>query len=226
MSFPRIPQAVVFDMDGVLFDTEAIARDAMIATARRLGFQMPEQLFLSLVGLPADTCRQRLLDHYGAGFDVDGYWTQVDDDFLKLLTGRQFVKAGVVELLGLLDRIGMKRAIATSSHRSHVERNLAAHDLQGRFHVVVAHGDYARGKPNPDPFLKAAEGLGVAPEYCLALEDSHNGIRAAAAAGMMTVMVPDLIEPTDEIRKLCLSVARDLHEVCELLHATNQRVES
>jgi len=222
MSLPRIPKAVVFDMDGLLFDTEAIVRDAMIATALRRGFQMPEQLFLSLVGLPADTCRVRLLDHYGESFDIDGYWTEVDADFLKLLTGRQFIKTGVAEVLGLLDRTGLRRAIATSSHHSHVERNLLAHDLQGRFHVVVAHGDYALGKPNPDPFLKAAERLGVQPEDCLALEDSFNGVRSASAAGMMTVMVPDLIAPTDEIRKLCLWVARDLHEVCELLEAVHR----
>jgi beta-phosphoglucomutase-like phosphatase (HAD superfamily) len=222
MTLPRIPQAVVFDMDGLLFDTEAIAREAMIATAARLGFEMPEQVFLAMVGLPADVCRAHLLDHYGNDFDVDTYWNAVDEDFLRLLTGRRFLKNGVVELLSLLDIARLRRAIATSSHHAHVERNLAAHDLQGRFHVIVAHGDYARGKPNPDPFLKAAERLGVAPENCLALEDSFNGIRSASAAGMMTVMVPDLIQPTDEIRKLCLRVARDLHEVRELLQAIGQ----
>jgi beta-phosphoglucomutase-like phosphatase (HAD superfamily) len=219
MTFPRIPQAVVFDMDGLLFDTEAIAREAMIATALRLGFEMPEQVFLAMVGLPADASRALLLTHYGASFDVDTYWTEVDVGFAKLLTGRQFMKSGVVELLGLLDRTGTRRAIATSSHHAHVQRNLAAHDLQGRFHYIVAHGDYARGKPNPDPFLKAAERLGVVPENCVALEDSFNGVRSASAAGMMTIMVPDLIPPTDEIRKFCLGVARDLHEVRELLDA-------
>jgi HAD superfamily hydrolase (TIGR01509 family) len=223
MTLPRNPQAVVFDMDGLLFDTEAIAREAMIATALRLGFQMPEQVFLAMVGLPADSCRVLLLDHYGNDFDVDGYWSAVDVDFAALLTGRKFLKSGVVELLELLDGAGLKCAIATSSHHTHVERNLAMHDLQGRFHFVVAHGDYALGKPNPDPFLKAAERLGVAPENCLALEDSFNGIRAASAAGMMTIMVPDLIPPTDEIRKLCHAVARDLHEVRELLQAASQR---
>jgi beta-phosphoglucomutase-like phosphatase (HAD superfamily) len=81
----------------------------------------------------------------------------------------------------------------------------------------VAHGDYANGKPAPDPFLKAAERLGVAPALCLALEDSHNGVRAASAAGMMTVMVPDLIAPTDEIQRLCTRVVADLHEVRRLV---------
>jgi beta-phosphoglucomutase-like phosphatase (HAD superfamily) len=73
----------------------------------------------------------------------------------------------------------------------------------GRFEEIVGHVDYDRGKPAPDPFLKAAEWLGVEPRLCLALEDSHNGVRSATSAGMMTIMVPDLLEPPDEIRGLC-----------------------
>ena len=85
---------------------------------------------------------------------------------------------------------------------------------------MVAAGDYERGKPNPDPFLTAANRLGVAPEACLALEDSHNGVRAAHAAGMMTVMVPDLLEATEEMRGLCLAIAESLHCVREMIEAT------
>jgi beta-phosphoglucomutase-like phosphatase (HAD superfamily) len=82
-----------------------------------------------------------------------------------------------------------------------------------RFDAIVAHGDYERGKPAPDPVLKADERLGVGPLLCLALEDSHNGIRSASSAGMMTIMVPVLLEPTDEIRGHCTFVVRDLHDV-------------
>ncbi len=74
-----------------------------------------------------------------------------------------------------------------------------------------------RGKPDPQPFLMAAEALGVDPRDCLALEDSHNGVRAAAAAGMMTIMVPDMLDPTEEMHTLCVRIARDLHEVRDLL---------
>ena len=76
-----------------------------------------------------------------------------------------------------------------------------------------------RGKPHPEPFLKAAEALGVAPADCLALEDSHNGVRSASSAGMMTIMVPDMLDPTEEMESLCVRIARDLHEVRELLEA-------
>jgi HAD superfamily hydrolase (TIGR01509 family) len=127
------------------------------------------------------------------------------------------VKPGALELLDMLDHFGIPRAIATSSSHRTVERHLAAHDLAGRFHAVVGHGDYVNGKPAPDPFLKAAERLGVAAERCLALEDSHNGVRSACAAGMMTIMVPDLLEPTEEVRHLRMHVALDLHEVRQLI---------
>jgi HAD superfamily hydrolase (TIGR01509 family) len=217
MTLKQRPQAVVFDMDGVLFDTEVIVRDAMTAAATRLGFEVPEPLFLSLIGLAGDASRTKLTDHYGPAFDIDGFWAAVDDDFNRLLEGRRYLKAGVVELLDWLDERNMPRAIATSSHHSHVQRNLAIHELTGRFDAVVAHGDCELGKPNPAPFLLAARLLAVEPGSCLALEDSFNGVRAAAAAGMMTIMVPDLLQPTPEIREVCLAVARDLHHVRQLL---------
>ncbi|MDZ4317899.1 MAG: HAD family phosphatase, partial [Phenylobacterium sp.] len=140
--------------------------------------------------------------------------------FYQLAETQLCLKAGVIELLDLLDETALPRGIATSSRHQDAEHHLATQDLRQRFHTVVAQGDYARGKPNPDPFLTAAARLGVAPEFCLALEDSHNGVRAAAAAGMMTIMVPDLLDPTEEMRSLCIRIARDLHEVVDLVRTT------
>jgi HAD superfamily hydrolase (TIGR01509 family) len=127
------------------------------------------------------------------------------------------VKPGTHELLDALDALGLPRGIATSSSHKTVQHHLGAHGLGGRFHQIVASGDYAAGKPAPDPYLLAAKRLGVAPPLCLALEDSHNGVRSAAAAGMMTIMVPDLLEATEEISGLCTFVVRDLHVVRRLL---------
>ena len=137
--------------------------------------------------------------------------------FWVIAETRLALKPGALELLDTLDQLRLPRAIATSSSRRTVERHLTAHNLTERFDVIVGHGDYEAGKPAPDPFLKAAERLGVEPRLCLALEDSHNGIRSASSAGMMTIMVPDLLEPTDEIRGLCTYVVRDLHEVRSLI---------
>lgn len=217
MMLPRTVKAVVFDMDGLLFDTETLYREAMQATALRLGVEMSDATFLRMIGLPAEASRLLLTDHYGSDFDVERFWIESATIFRAMGEGRHYLKAGVVELLDRIDELNLTRAIATSSGHGSVERNLSRHGLSARFHAIVAHGDYARGKPNPDPYLVAAERLGVAPEHCLALEDSHNGVRSAASAGMMTVMVPDLLPPDDDIRKLCVRVVRDLHEVRALV---------
>jgi beta-phosphoglucomutase-like phosphatase (HAD superfamily) len=115
------------------------------------------------------------------------------------------------------NRRELPRAIATSSSHRTIKLHLTAYDLTSRFDAIVGRGDYANGKPAPDPFLKAAERLGVEPLLCLALEDSYNGVRSASSAGMMTIMVPDLLEPTNEIRVHCTFVVRDLHEVRHLI---------
>ncbi len=217
MKLPRPPSAVVFDMDGLLFDTERLYEQAAIAAAAELGYELDSAFHRTTVGSPWEVIRGLLLDRYGAAFAAEDLRATARRIFGELLETEPLLKPGVLELLDLLDRLGLPRAIATTSSRPTVQRHLEAHDLVGRFHHVVAHGDYARHKPAPDPFLKAAEQLGVAPELCLALEDSHNGVRAAAAAGMMTVMVPDLLPPTDEIRGLCTHIVLDLHDVRPLI---------
>jgi HAD superfamily hydrolase (TIGR01509 family) len=217
MNLPRKPAAVVFDMDGLLFDTESLYEEACLSAVARLGYEMSRPFFRSTVGSSWLANRAMLLDHYGAAFPADELRTMARQNFQTLVDTRQFLKPGVLELLELLDALKLPRAIATTSAHETVQHHLKVHDLADRFHHIVAHGDYALHKPAPDPFLKAAERLSVEPALCLALEDSHNGVRAAAAAGMMTVMVPDLLEPIDEITCLCAAVATDLHEVHRLL---------
>jgi HAD superfamily hydrolase (TIGR01509 family) len=216
MKLPRKVRAVVFDMDGVMFDTEALYRDAVIAAAAAGGHDVPLTFYLSTIGMSGDASRAAFRERYGEAFDVDGLWAAAQQ-FRELTKLQQCLKAGVVELLDFLDRAGLPRAIATSSRHEDVRHNLALHGLLDRFDTVIARGDYPRGKPHPDPFLKAAERLGVAPEACLALEDSHHGVRAASAAGMMTIMVPDLLPPTAEMEGLCVSIVGDLHAVRDLI---------
>ena len=222
MSLPRAVHAVIFDMDGLLVDTETVSRESMTLAARQMGYELPHDVFVQLVGLSFAKSGAIVSDHFGPAFDVPAF--QAESTRLYRAAGEIGValKAGVVELLDLLDDLGLPRAIATSSHHQDVDRNLGHHGLRGRFHAVVAGGDYARSKPFPDPFLKAAELLGVDPADCLALEDSHNGIRAAHAAGMMAVMVPDLLEPNEEMHALCVRVIESLHEVQGLISASEE----
>lgn len=219
MTLRELPSSVVFDMDGLLFDTEALYRDAARAAAEEAGRDMPDEVFLGLVGRPWPQNREALLAHYGADFAVDEFQSAWMRHYDRRAAGRVPIKPGVRDLLGLLDDLTLPRAIATSASHDAVRRNLLGHGLEGRFDVVVASGDYACGKPSPDPFLVAAERLGVAPSRCLALEDSHNGVRAAAAAGMTVVMVPDLLPPTAHEQRACAMIAPDLYEVMRAIVA-------
>ncbi len=220
MTLPRTPLAVVFDMDGLLCDTEVVYRDAMIAVAAEDGYEMPLSLFQSMIGLAGPASDQKVLDHYGADFAVEDFKARIRDHVDAACAAGVALKAGVVELLDHLDELGLPRAIATSSSHRSVQTHLGHSGIIPRFNTVVARGDYVLGKPNPEPFLTAAARLGIAPEFCLALEDSHNGVRAGSSAGMMTIMVPDLLDPTDEMHALCVRIARDLHEVEALLRAS------
>ncbi|MBN9087528.1 MAG: HAD family phosphatase [Reyranella sp.] len=217
MSLPRRVAAVVFDMDGVLFDTETLYEKSALGAAREVGIPMTSEFFRSTVGSPSPVVRAQVVAHYGPDVPVDKLWEISRRIFGELTETQEILKPGVRELLDLLDELGLPRAVATSSVRPTVERHLHKHGLADRFHGIAAQGDYEHHKPHPDPFLKAAELLGVAPQDCLAVEDSHHGVRSASSAGMMTVMVPDLLPATDEICALCLHVMPDLHEVRRLL---------
>ena len=219
MALPRTVKAVVFDMDGLLVDSEVVYTEALTAQALAMGHVLPFDVVKQMIGHTWAGSAHVLTAHFGPGFDTDLMRTGSVERFYELAQAEIALKAGVVELLDHLDLAGLPRAVCTSSRRVDVEHHLSAHGLMERFHAILAQGDYPRPKPNPDPYLKAAEALGVDPQDCLALEDSHNGVRAASAAGMMTSMVPDLLDPTEEMRELCVRIARDLHEVHELLRA-------
>ena len=222
MALPRIVKAVVFDMDGLLVDSEVAYCEALTAEALTMGHDLPMAVLKRMIGSTWAGSAAVLRDHFGPEFDTDALRDGSVKRFYELAEAEIALKAGVLELLDHLDAAGLPRAIATSSRHVDVGHHLTTHGLAERFHAVVAQGDYARGKPHPDPYLTAAGRLGVEPGYCLALEDSHNGVRAAHAAGMMTIMVPDLLDPTEEMQTLCVRIARDLHEVRELLEAQHQ----
>lgn len=222
MKLPRQPVAVVFDMDGLIFDTETLYQEAFLAAATVGGHDLPTAVIQRTIGVPWVRSRVLLLEEMGSDFPVDQYFTQMIGHFELLAATQLRLKPGVVELLDLLDQLDMPRCIATSSAHSTVQSHLSAHGLADRFHAVIGHGDYVASKPSPDPFLTAAKRLGVDPALCLALEDSHNGVRSASAAGMMTIMVPDLIPATDEIQGLCTLVVDDLHAVRLLLETGSQ----
>jgi HAD superfamily hydrolase (TIGR01509 family) len=213
MSLPRTPHAVVFDMDGLLLDTEALYRTAIMGASAELGFPMDDELHLSLVGCPLDANRLQLERAFGPAFPFEAYGTTYRGKFAALAVDGIPTRPGAPELLAYLAEAGLPMAVATSTGRATALKHLAQAGFLDRFQAVVARDDVSRGKPDPEVFLTAAQRLGVEPGLCLALEDSHNGVRAASGAGMMTVMVPDLLAATAEMQRLCVAVAPDLHAV-------------
>ena len=210
-----MPKAVVFDMDGTLFDTETIYHRALLMAAEALGIAMAQDYPLKSVGMhrAATLAAFRLDFAHDAGPLVERWDAIMVQEKALALT----LKPGALELLDLLDKIGTPYAIATSGYHHDVARNLETSGLTGRFRAIVAQGDYAESKPAPEPFLVAAHRLNVAPSDCLALEDSLHGVRSAVSAGMMTVMIPDLIQPDATLAASCCHVAEDLHEICWLI---------
>jgi HAD superfamily hydrolase (TIGR01509 family) len=213
MLFPRPIEAVLFDMDGLLVDTETVYRDAVAAEAAARGHPIPLSLLLQMPGLPEHACDELARSHFGQNVDISDYSVEVTRRVTEIVKAGVALKDGVIELLDVLDENRLPRAIVTSSSHGTVEGHLGSTGILPRFDAVIAHGDYRRGKPHPDPFLRGAEVLAKDPARCLVLEDSYNGVRAAHAAGMVTVMVPDLLDATEEMRKLCHAIVNTLHAV-------------
>ena len=214
----RRPAAILFDMDGLLLDTERLSRASMIEVVHGMGYAMTDALFATLIGIPVDGNRVQLAAEFGPGFDYDEMRArQRALDRARHGLSRP-LRPGAREIIERVAALGIPAAVATSSMREKTLSHLAHTGLLPMIDAVVTRDDVARGKPFPDLYLAAAAALGQPPAACLALEDSHAGVRSAHAAGVPVIMVPDLLPATDEMRTLALAVADDLQVVANWLH--------
>jgi len=213
LSLPRRPRAIVFDLDGTLIDSEALVKEAHFAACASMGVAMSDAQFLALVGMHREANDLQLKAYYGDDFPLENFIAAT-----RAHVGERAapLKAGALELMNELDELKLPFGLATSSRRPWVERHFAAHGLTKRFSAVVTRQDCIQGKPHPEPYLNASRLLGAEPGDVLALEDSYAGVTSAHAAGCMTVMVPDLLEATDEMHELAL-VLTSLNDVAPLL---------
>jgi HAD superfamily hydrolase (TIGR01509 family) len=211
--------AVIFDMDGLMFDTEALNLRGWTVAGPKHGYEITEEDIRPQIGVDVPTAKALMKERFGQDFDYDTVrsdriawsWAWIEQHGTP-------EKPGLRELLAWLKQEGIRTAISTSSGRETVAFYFDhAPGLKEYFNAVVTWEPGMKGKPAPDLFLAAAKALGVEPKACVVLEDSYNGIRAAHAAGMKPIMVPDLLPPTPEILSFTVGKAEGLPAVIPIL---------
>lgn len=210
----RRPAAVICDMDGLLVDSERLERRAWLAAAADHGVEMTDERFATFIGYPIDECERMLAGYYGASFDVVAYRATCHRHMRAIVEAEGVpLRPGAFEWLAFVAGLGIPLGVATSSGPALVQERLGGH--LHHFAAVVTRADVARGKPNPDLYLEAAARLGAEPAACLALEDSPTGARAAIAAAMPVIIVPDMVVPPPEVAHAAVGVYDSLDAVRE-----------
>jgi HAD superfamily hydrolase (TIGR01509 family) len=184
------PRAVVFDLDGLMFNTEDLYQDVGTAMLRRRGKAFDAELLDGMMGRPANAALQLMIDYHQLDCTVGELTVETDTLFAGLLEDRLEQMPGLADLLNALERVDIPKAIATSSGPSFVRRVLDHFSLAPRFQFILTCDDIREGKPHPEIYLLAASRLGCRPQEMLVLEDSQNGCRSAVTAGAIVVAVP------------------------------------
>jgi beta-phosphoglucomutase-like phosphatase (HAD superfamily) len=219
MDFLQDCAAFIFDMDGLLFDTERLSRRALYAAAEEMNVPLAEDAFLELIGRRMGDITQRLAARIGDEALAVTLVECSEKHYQVFLTQGVPVKEGVADLLAWCAEIGKPCAVATSTRTAKAEYKLASANLRGFFRAVIGGDQVEHGKPAPDIYLRAAAALGVAAGQCGVFEDSEPGVRAAHAAGAQVVWVPDLAPVDAATQGLVAARVDSLSAVRQFLRA-------
>ncbi|MCW8332489.1 HAD family hydrolase [Vibrio paucivorans] len=209
-------KAVLFDMDGLIFDTESIYKTSWQFAAKEQGLTILDSFYQQFIGVQDPECERILANHFGEKIDMERFCSVRNQHFHQLREQRVALKPGFDALFTAIKQRKLTTAIVTSSHKPEVEHNFAPTPYLDQFDLVISAEDVDRGKPEPDCYQQAYQRLGLQAEHCLVLEDSNNGIKAALAAGCQAVMIPDLLPPLEEL-KPHITVMPSLDKVIDLL---------
>lgn len=207
-------KGAIFDHDGLMFDTEKIWQKNWNEIAMEMGITLPEEFKHDISGTNGDLMRSVICRYYHV---EDGH--AIQEECVRRVQKDESIhidaKPGLSDILNMFQKHGVKMAVASSSPKDMLLRNLKNAGIDTYFDAVVSGTEVKRGKPYPDIFLEAAEDLCLDPRECYVFEDAYNGVRAGHAAGCETIMVPDLVQPDDEIRSIADGVCTTLKEAAE-----------
>lgn len=212
-------KAVLFDMDGTILDTERIHKECWERAMRNMGISFPPHTFYDLIGLNDRSTFEYFRTRFGftetqyAELSASAYGLSREYGITKGLP----VKKGFFELSDYLVKNNIKTAVVTSSFRSEAVHNFQRADINTPFDIIIGGDCVDNGKPSGEPYLKAAEGLGLSPSDCIAVEDSANGIRSARNAGITCVYIKDIADIPEEIKALAEYEVKSLDKVIEII---------
>ncbi len=209
-------KGAIFDMDGLLLDTERLYQRAETEVAKLMGFTPDPDFTAAISGTTGQTAYNVITRFYPKADPVE-FWNATVDWVRKELEHNVPKRPGVDEILSFLNGQGIKMAVASSSGRNMIESNMHKARLEQYFEAIVSGSEVKHSKPEPDIFLEAAKRIGIPAEECYVFEDGINGVRAGIAAGCATVMIPDLVQPTDDLRESCAAICPSLFGALELL---------
>ena len=198
-------KGAIFDMDGLLFDSEKIYQNSWIDTAKYFGKDNGEELTKMVSGSSEANCRKIIKEFYPE-VDVDKFFNRVVDNAVKVFENGVDMMPGVVEILTYLKENGVKIAVASSSSREVIIKNIEHANIKKYFDVFISGDEVEHGKPDPDIFIAAAEKINLSASDCYVFEDSYNGLRGAYKAGCTPIMIPDTMQPNDEMKKICAGI--------------------